>query len=180
MWGEKLKDAGHSTSSVGVSTSLRGIHVEMPVRLRLRACQSKLRSRLFLTTAGACILLMPFEAASCHQLMQMVPLPRGRWQLRGWALVSPKGQKLYQTFKSHGARHSEPATTSVSMHLNVCHLESKTPESLQRHFHCEAWTIVGDMASCKWHSVSRNHFCARSKTFPPLAKAWPGHGRNFE
>ena len=23
-------------------------------------------------------------------------------------------------------------------------------------------------------------WCARCKTFPPLAKAWPGHGQNFE
>ena len=38
------------------------------MRLRRRDCQSesKLRSRLFFTRVGACILLLSLEAASCH------------------------------------------------------------------------------------------------------------------
>ena len=96
------------------------------MRLRRRDCQSesKLRSRLFFTRVGACILLLSLEAASCHLLMQMICLPRGRWQLRGWALVWPQGQKplpegQVPRRKAFRARHN------LGVHLNVCHLERK-------------------------------------------------------
>ena len=56
--------------------------------------------------------------------MQMICLPRGRWQLRGWALVWPQGQKplpegQVPRRKAFRARHN------LGVHLNVCHLERK-------------------------------------------------------
>ena len=60
-------------------------------------------------------------------------------------------------FNSDGLRHSKPLTTSVSTLHGIYSSGKQNGEGVASNF-TGAWAIVGEKASCKWRSVSRNHF----------------------